>query len=76
MTLKVKKLFRGYHSNSSTNFEDGSVLSFGAGRVPLKKDEWFNIDDAIEVFCLFNQNQSLPATVYWREINIMNQRDG
>ncbi|WP_188036849.1 hypothetical protein [Pseudomonas sp. EZ-C24] len=34
---KIKALFRGYHSDSSTNFEDGSWLSFGAGRVQLKK---------------------------------------
>ena len=34
---KSKRLFRGYHSNSSTNFEDGTLLSFGGGRVELKK---------------------------------------
>lgn len=65
---RSKKFFRGYHSNSSTRFEDGSMLSFSAGRVALKKDEWFNIDDVIEVFSLFNQHQALPAGVYWREI--------
>ncbi|WLI06922.1 hypothetical protein PSH66_00920 [Pseudomonas sp. FP597] len=70
---KSKKLFRGYHSNSSTNFEDGTLLSFSAGRVPLKKDEWFNIDDVIEVFSLFNKNQVLPESICWREINVLNQ---
>lgn len=34
---KSKRLFRGYQSNSSTNFEDGTLLSFSAGRVLLKK---------------------------------------
>jgi len=72
---KSKALFRGYHSNSSTNFEDGSLLSFGAGRVQLKKDEWFNIDDVIEVFSRFNQNQPLPENIYWREVKTLNQSD-
>jgi hypothetical protein len=71
---KSKKLFRGYHSNSSTNFEDGTTLSFGAGSVQLKKDEWFNIDDVIEVFLLFNKGQSLPEGIYWREINAFNKQ--
>ncbi|MFB3304745.1 hypothetical protein [Pseudomonas sp. AMR01] len=70
---KSKKLFRGYHSNSSTNFEEGTLLSFSAGRVPLKKDEWFNIDDVIEVFSLFNQNQALPESIYWREMKVLDQ---
>lgn len=70
---KSKKLFRGYHSNSSTNFEDGTLLSFGGGRVELKKDEWFNIDEVIEVFSLFSQNQALPESIYWREIKVLNQ---
>ncbi|WP_157969764.1 hypothetical protein [Pseudomonas huaxiensis] len=67
---KNKSLFRGYHSNSSTNFEDGSLLSFGAGRVQLKKDEWFNINDVIEVFSRFNQDQPMPENIYWREIEV------
>ncbi|GAB7532012.1 hypothetical protein PS3A_44270 [Pseudomonas sp. 3A(2025)] len=67
---KNKILFRGYHSNSSTNFEDGSLLSFGAGRVQLKKDEWFNVDDVIEVFSRFNEGQALPESIYWREIKV------
>ncbi|MFL1553054.1 hypothetical protein ACI77I_28925 [Pseudomonas sp. D47] len=70
---KNKKLYRGYHSNSSTNFEDGTLLSFGGGCVELKKDEWFNIDEVIEVFSLFSQNQDLPENVYWREINVLSQ---
>lgn len=70
---KSRRLFRGYHSNSSTNFEDGTLLSFGGGRVELKKDEWFNIDEVIEVFSLFSQNQDLPENVYWRDINVMSQ---
>lgn len=70
---KNKKLFRGFHSNSSTNFEDGTSLSFGGGRVELRKDEWFNIDDVIEVFSLFSQNQALPESIHWRELNVLNQ---
>ncbi|NWA83740.1 hypothetical protein [Pseudomonas sp. D2002] len=70
---KNKKRFRGFHSNSSTNFEDGTLLSFGGGRVELRKDEWFNIDDVIEVFSLFSQNQDLPESIHWREINVLNQ---
>ncbi|WP_431035962.1 hypothetical protein [Pseudomonas yamanorum] len=73
---KSKKLFRGYHSNSSTNFEDGTLLSFGGGRVELKKDEWFNIDEVIEVFSLFSQNQPLPENIHWREMNFFNQSGG
>lgn len=73
LDAKSKKLFRCYHSNSSTNFEDGTLLSFGGGRVPLNKDEWFNIDDVIEVFSLFTQNQALPENIYWREIRVLDQ---
>ncbi|MBO2930302.1 hypothetical protein [Metapseudomonas otitidis] len=71
---KSKKLFRGYHSNSSTNFEDGTSLSFGAGSVRLKKDEWFNIDDVIEVFLLFHKGQKLPEDICWREIGVLNEK--
>lgn len=71
---KSKKLFRGYHSNSSTNFEDGTSLSFGAGSVGLKKDEWFNIDDVIEVFLLFYKGQKLPEDICWREIDVLNEK--
>ena len=71
---KSKKLFRGYHSNSSTNFEDGTSLSFGAGSVRLKKDEWFNIDDVIEVFLLFHKRQKLPEDICWREIDVLNEK--
>jgi len=65
-----KKLFRCYHSNSSTNFEDGTVLSFGGGSVQLKKDEWFNIDDVIEIFSSFSQRLNFPDSIHWRELNI------
>ncbi|MBA1198410.1 hypothetical protein G7011_14950 [Pseudomonas plecoglossicida] len=72
---KSKTLFRGCHSNSSTNFEDGSWLSFGAGRVQLKKDEWFNIDDVIEIFSRFHQARPLPESAYWREVKVLDRND-
>lgn len=72
---KSNRLFRGCHANSSTNFEDGTVLSFGAGSVQLKKDEWFNIDDVIEVFSLFNERRALPESICWREIRVLSQGD-
>lgn len=66
---KQKKLYRGYHSISSTNFDDGTILSFSGGNVSLQKDEWFNMDDVIEVFLSFSQCLDFPDGIHWREID-------
>ncbi|WP_434677049.1 hypothetical protein J3P77_12980 [Pseudomonas sp. R1-18] len=73
MTQKAKLCLEVIIQIPAQTIEDGSLLSFGAGRVRLKKDEWFNIEDVIEVFSRFNQSQALPESIYWREIKVLNQ---
>lgn len=65
------KHYRAYHEDSSTNFPDGSVLVFSGGEIPLKSDEWFNIDTVLLVFKSFLHNKKdFSERVAWRELQL------
>ena len=63
------KQYRAYHKTPSTPFPDGTILSFSGGDIALKKDEWFSIDDVLEVFQSFSNQEDFPRDIYWREID-------
>jgi len=63
------KLFRGYLDSPIVRFEDGTELSFSAGRVQLRRDEWFTIDQVIEVFEAYLRGTSEPAFLHWRDVS-------
>ncbi|WP_163836661.1 hypothetical protein [Spartinivicinus ruber] len=62
--------YRAYHDNPSTPFPDGTILSFSAGDIPLKNDEWFNIGEAIDAFTCFLKKNKLPTSIKWRKVEL------
>ncbi|WP_444933928.1 hypothetical protein [Microbulbifer sp. JTAC008] len=60
--------YRAYSNSPSVPFPDGSILSFSGGDIPLRNDEWFNIEKAIELFVAFASDADLPNDIFWREI--------
>ncbi len=66
-----KERFRGYSDFTDKIRPDGTILSFGAGDIPLMADEWFTVDAVIEVFQAFLAQRDLPATVHWRRAPVL-----
>lgn len=64
-----KKRFRAYSNTPSTNFEDGTMLVFGAGEIALNHDEWFEIDRVVDVFKCFMDGGDVLKNYSWREVN-------
>ncbi|WP_122171537.1 hypothetical protein [Burkholderia stabilis] len=62
-----KKRFRAFHDNPSAVRPDGAILSFRAGNIPMKSDEWFMSGKVEEVFVAFLNGAELPADVHWRD---------
>lgn len=73
MTLKVKSCLDVIIKTQVRTLKMEPYFRLVGGRVPLNKDEWFNVDDVIEVISLFTQNQALPENIYWREIRVLDQ---
>jgi len=61
--------FRAYHDNERPVFPDGTKLCFAGNEIPLKSDEWFHIDQVIELFIAFNEGRPFPAWLRWRTIS-------
>lgn len=50
-------IYRAYQNSSIVPIEfDGALLQFGLNKISLKREEWFQIDQVIEVFLAFNNN--------------------
>ena len=62
------KHYRAHQDSPSTPFPDGTILSFSGGDISIKNDEWFNIDQVVEVFTAFLRNQDMPKFVKWRDV--------
>ena len=62
------KQYRGYQDKPCNTFPDGTLLVFSGGEIPLKNDEWFNIDQVTIVFGAFLKGASMPSFVKWRNI--------
>lgn len=62
-----RKRFRGFHEKPSAVRPDGTILSFRAGNIPMRSDEWFMSNQVAEVFLAFLNSEEFPAGVHWRD---------
>ncbi|EDN70227.1 hypothetical protein BGP_1974 [Beggiatoa sp. PS] len=62
------KHYRAYHDFPSTPFPDGTILSFSGSRIVMRNNEWFNIEQIIEVFVTLLNQQNMPEFVKWQDI--------
>lgn len=60
--------FRGYKSEKSKVFPDGTALIFGGGEIHLAADEWFSSKEISEAFIAFLHGANLPSSINWRDI--------
>lgn len=50
-------------------FPDGAPLTFSGGAIPLRRGEWFRIEQVIEVFGAFLDGAPFPSFVTWRDVS-------
>ncbi|WP_198526720.1 MULTISPECIES: hypothetical protein [Xanthomonas] len=62
----IKKRFRAFSESGLECFPDGTLLVFGAGKIPMKSDEWISAQKAIDAFVCFSKEQELPVEIHWR----------
>ncbi|AXF06526.1 hypothetical protein CUJ91_00440 [Paraburkholderia graminis] len=62
-----RKRFRAFHDKPNTVRPDGTILSFRAGNIPMRSDEWFMSNQVTEVFVAFLNGEAFPANVRWRD---------
>jgi len=62
-----KKRFRASHDNPNPTRPDGTVLSFGAGNIPMRSDEWFMATQVTDVFIAFLNGGAFPKYIAWRD---------
>ena len=61
--------FRGFKDGRNPNYPDGTLLVFGAGEIALQSDEWFQQNEAADVFAAFLSGRDVYAAIKWREIS-------
>lgn len=57
---------RAFHDKPNPVYPDGTILSFRAGNLSMKSDEWFKSDQVVEIFTAFLNGSEFPADVSWR----------
>ena len=57
---------RAFHDRPNPVYPDGTILSFRAGNIPMKSDEWFRSEQVAEIFISFLEGAEFPAYVSWR----------
>jgi len=57
---------RAFHDKPNPVYPDGTILSFRAGNLSMKSDEWFRADQVVEIFSAFLSGSEFPAYVSWR----------
>ncbi|MBI4748092.1 MAG: hypothetical protein HY774_06355 [Acidobacteria bacterium] len=63
------RIFRAFQEQPVIPLEfDGAVLSFAGSQLRLSQNEWFTIEQVIEVFLAFRHQQPFPEIVHWRDI--------
>lgn len=62
------KVFRAYQDSLRPTCPDGTLLTFGGGRIAMQSDEWFSIENVIEVFLAFLNGEDFPQWIHWRDI--------
>jgi hypothetical protein len=61
--------YRGFQEKRNKAFPDGTKLRFAGSEVAMMSNEWFMIDQAIEVFLAFQAGEKLPDWIQWRDIS-------
>src|ERR1044072_1359050 len=62
-----RKRFRAFHDKPSPVYPDGTILSFRAGNIPMRSDEWFMSTQVADIFAAFLNGRELPPYVSWRD---------
>jgi hypothetical protein len=60
---------RAFYRKPRVSFEDGTVLSFGAGKLSLMRDEFLAIETAIAIFVAFLNSTAYPEDIHWRDVS-------
>lgn len=63
-----RRHFRACQAEPVAPYEDGTQLHCSAGRIPLRRDEWFKSAQLIEVLEAFANGEPWPEFLTWREI--------
>ncbi|MCC6788880.1 MAG: hypothetical protein IT547_13690 [Hyphomonadaceae bacterium] len=63
--------FRAFQHTPVIKYADGTTLNTGAGDITLQHDEWFLLQDAVEIFLAFLRDEPFPVQVQWRSMNEM-----
>ncbi|RZO65202.1 MAG: hypothetical protein EVA89_02630 [Sandaracinaceae bacterium] len=63
-------LARAWQERAVVPFPDGVTLSFSAGEVVLRRDEWLTLEQVGEVFWAAASGRELPRWLRWRGINL------
>jgi hypothetical protein len=64
----TKKRFRAYQKTPIVSRKDGVRLTFSAGCIPMKRDEWLRISQGAELFISFYRQRGYPAYIGWRDV--------
>jgi hypothetical protein len=62
----INQRMRAFGNTQNKAFPDGTRLVFRAGEIPMMSDEWFKVEQVIDVFCCFLENRDFPIDVHWR----------
>ena len=65
--VKSMRRLRAFHDKPNAVFPDGTILSFRAGKIPMRSDEWFMSDQVVDVFLAFLNGRTFPEYVHWRD---------
>jgi hypothetical protein len=60
--------YMGSQDHPVVPFEDGTVLSFTAGKIALQANEWFRVEQVAEVFWRAACEEPEPDWIRWRDI--------
>lgn len=62
------KHFRGHYDLPSKVFPDGTILAFGANKIRMAANEWFDRTMVADAFAAFLRGEELPTSIKWREV--------
>lgn len=60
--------FRAFKKEKSKVFTDGTVLSFGGGKIMMRSDEWLTSSEVESVFLDFLNRKDFPKNIIWRDV--------
>jgi hypothetical protein len=61
--------YRGSQDVWKVPFPDGTILSFAGSRIALRSNEWFTVDQVVEVMTSFARSAPMPSFLQWRGLD-------